>query len=57
MSKEAHDWLKRQVDLYDMIMPGRVQPPKPGTPEHYKWIQETYFGGKPPLKPEDEDND
>jgi hypothetical protein len=38
MSKEDHDWLKRQVDLYDMIMPGMVKPPKPGTPEHYKWI-------------------
>ena len=55
MSKENHDWLKRQVDLYDMDMPGMVKPPKPGTPEHYKWIQETYFADKPPTKPETTD--
>ena len=55
MSKEDRDWLKRQVDLYDMNMPGMVKPPKPGTPEHYKWIRETYFADKPPTKPETEE--
>lgn len=42
MSKENRDWLKRQIDLYEMDIPGMVKPPKPGTPEHYKWITETY---------------
>tara|TARA_R110000751_G_scaffold125486_3_gene227160 strand:+ start:257 stop:424 length:168 start_codon:yes stop_codon:yes gene_type:complete len=42
MSKEDREWLKKQIDLYDMNIPGMVKPPKPGTPEHYVWIQETY---------------
>ena len=42
MSKEDHDWLKRQRELYDLDMPGQVKGPKPGTPEYYKWIQDTY---------------
>jgi len=38
-------------------MSEKEKPPKPNTPEHYKWIQETYFGGKPPPKPKDKDNE
>ena len=42
MSKESQDWLKRQIDLYEMDIPGTVKSPKPGNLEHYKWITETY---------------
>ena len=42
MSREDQAWLKRQQELLDMNMPGMVKSPKPGTPEYYKWIQDTY---------------
>ena len=47
MSKESQDWLKRQIDLYEMDIPGMVKSPKPGTLEHYKWITETYDDDEP----------